>query len=143
MARIKLTLPEKFPFHTKIPVRITDLNYGRHLGNVSIMGFIHESRVRFLAHYGYTEFDVCGTALIQYDAAVVFKSQAFYGEVVDMAVGVKEFTTAGCDFFYLLTNGETGKEVARAKTHIVFFDYETQKKLPVPEEFKTLFETNE
>lgn len=73
------------------------------------MGFIHESRVRFLAHYGYTEFDVCGAALIQYDAAVVFKSQVFYGEVIDMAVTVKEFTTAGCDFFYLLTNGETGK----------------------------------
>ncbi len=31
------------------------------------------------------------------------------------------------------------KEVARAKTGIVFFDYEKRKIAPLPKEFRTLF----
>jgi len=139
MARIQIPLPENFPFQTKIPVRITDLNAVKHLGNVEIMGFIHEARMRFLVHYGFTEIDVFGAGLIQYDAAVVFKSQAFYGDVVSVEVSVGDFSSSGCDFFFRLSHTKTGKEIARAKTHMVFFDYRMQKKLPVPEKFKALF----
>ncbi len=139
MARIKITLPEIFPFYTEMPVRITDLNAVKHLGNVEIMGFIHEARMRFLAQYGFTEIDVFGAGLIQYDAAVVFKSQAFYGDVIKVEVSVGDFSSTGCDFFFRLAHSDSGKEIARAKTHLVFFDYRTQKKLPVPEKFKSLF----
>ncbi len=143
MVRIHFTLPENFPFHTEIPVRITDLNAARHLGNVEIMGFIHEARMRFLVNYGFTEMDVYGNGLIQYDAAVVFKAQAFYGDMVKVEVSVGDFSLTGCDFFFRLTHANTGKEIARAKTYMVFFDYRTQKKLPVPKTFRILFETNE
>jgi acyl-CoA thioesterase FadM len=46
----------------------------------------------------------------------------------------------GCDFFYQLVNKESGKEIARAKTGIVFFDYEKRKPTKVPEAFKKHFE---
>ena len=49
MARIKLTLPENFNFSTNIEVRITDINYGGHLGNDSVLEIIHEARIRMLA----------------------------------------------------------------------------------------------
>ena len=140
MAKIKLELPEKFYFHTEIPVRITDLNYGGHLGNDSVLTLIHEARVRFLKSYGYSEMDVCGAGLIQADTVIVYKQEAYYGTVIDFAVTVGDFTPAACDFFYLLTDKSNGKEIARAKTRIVFFDYQTRKKLPVPEEFKAKFE---
>ena len=51
MARIKLDLPERFPFSTELRVRITDVNYGGHMGNDSLLGLLHEARVRFLEHY--------------------------------------------------------------------------------------------
>jgi acyl-CoA thioester hydrolase len=140
MARIKINLPEQFPFYTEIPVRITDLNAARHLGNVEMMGFIHEARMRFLMHFGLNEMDVFGAGLIQVDAAVVFKSQAFYGDKVKIEVAAGDFSATGCDFFYRLSHVPSGREIARAKTFLVFFDYETQKKLPVPASFKTLFQ---
>ena len=46
MARIKLTLPERFPFTTTIPIRITDLNYGGHVGNDTVLALLHEARVQ-------------------------------------------------------------------------------------------------
>ena len=53
MARIKLTLPERFLFSASIPVRITDLNYGAHVGNDTILSLMHEARVQFLRLFGY------------------------------------------------------------------------------------------
>jgi len=36
MARIKILLPEHFSFSCSIPIRITDLNYGNHVGNDTV-----------------------------------------------------------------------------------------------------------
>jgi len=46
MARIKIEIPDKFIYKTEIPIRITDINYGGHLGNDSLLSIIHEARVR-------------------------------------------------------------------------------------------------
>ena len=62
MGRIKLDLPSNFNYQTNIKVRISDINYGGHLGNDSILSIIHESRVRFLNEYGFSEKDILGLA---------------------------------------------------------------------------------
>jgi acyl-CoA thioesterase FadM len=41
-----------------------------------------------------------------------------------------------------VTNKETGKELARAKTGILFYDYAEKKILQVPKKFKSLFSSN-
>jgi len=39
MARQRLTLPTTHLFTTKIDVRITDINYGNHVGNDAFVGY--------------------------------------------------------------------------------------------------------
>jgi len=140
MARIKIALPEKFIFKTEIPVRITDINYGGHLGNDSLLSIIHEARVRFLKHLEYSESNVEGNGIIMIDAGVQYKSEGFYGDELLVEVAVSDFTGIGCDFVYRLTNKESNKEIATVKTGIVFFDYEKRKTAPVPIEFKKKIE---
>ena len=138
MARVKLAMPGEFLFETEIPIRITDINYGGHLGNDSVLALVHEARVQFLAQYGFSELDVGeGAGMIQADAVIIFRSEAFYGDVVQIKVTVDDFSATGCDFLFLLSNKESGKEIARAKTGIVFFDYEKKKLLKVPDSFRT------
>lgn len=48
MPRVKVALPVSFPFTTQLPVRITDINYGAHLGNDALLGLLHEARIHFL-----------------------------------------------------------------------------------------------
>ncbi|NOY74692.1 MAG: thioesterase [Kiritimatiellaeota bacterium] len=139
MARVKLELPESFLFSTEMPIRITDINYGGHLGNDAVLSITHEARVRFLAEHGYSEMDTCGAGMIQADAAVVYKSEAFYSDIVRVSVALADFTSSGCDFVFLLENAETGKEIARAKTGNVFYDYERKKPMRVPEPFAAKF----
>ncbi len=139
MPRIKLDLPTNFHFTTEIPVRITDINYGGHLGNDAVLSIIHEARVRFLMEKGYTEFNVEGVGIIMTDSAVVYKSEAFYGESLRIQVAVKDFSKYGCDLYYLLRERESGREVVHAKTGIAFFNYEERKLAAVPEKFQQQF----
>jgi acyl-CoA thioesterase FadM len=70
------------------------------------------------------------------DAVIVFTSEGFYGDIITIDVTVADFSRTGCNVLYRLLSRETGKEVARAKTGIVFFDYNTRKVVSVPEKFK-------
>lgn len=138
MARVRLDLPEEFEFSTEIRVRISDINYGGHLGNDSLLSLINEARLRFLNKNDFTESDIDGFGLIMVDAAIVYRSEGFYGEVLNIEVTTDEFSRYGCDFVYRITNKETGKEIARAKTGIAFIDYEKKRVVRVPEKFKAI-----
>lgn len=140
MARIKIEIPEKFIFKTEIPIRITDINYGGHLGNDSLLSIVHEARVKFLSHLNYSEANVEDLGVIMIDAGIQYKSEGFYGDVLLIEVAVAEFTGIGCDFIYRITNKESTKEIALAKTGIVFFDYQKRKTAPVPTAFRKKIE---
>ena len=74
------------------------------------------------------------------DSAIQYKSEGFYGDELLVEIAVNDFTGIGCDFVYRITNKNTSKEIAFAKTGIVFFDYEKRKTAPVPEIFKKRIE---
>lgn len=139
MARIKLTLPTTFGFKTQIPVRITDLNYGKHVGNDAVLSIIHEARIQFLGNRGIKELDEQGTGLIMSDVAIVYKGEGFHGDVFDVEIAAAEYTASGFDLYYRITarRGETTVAIAEAKTGMVCFDYRQHKVTRLPEEWKT------
>lgn len=138
MSRIKIAVPEKFIFSTEIPLRISDINYGGHLGNDAVLSIFQEARIRFLNQFGYSEVNIEGTSVIMVDAAVQYKSQGFYGDVLTIKLSVDDIQRIGCNFLYLALNKKTGVEVARGKTGIVFFDYGNNKLASMPEPFKVI-----
>lgn len=139
MARIRLALPGEYIFSTRIPVRIGDINYGGHLGNDAILSIMHEARLQFLNQFGFTELDVGGASLIMADSAIVYKSEGFHGQVISIEMNAVDFSNSGFDLFYRLTNSETGKEIAVAKTGMVCFNYDSRKVVPVPPAFREKF----
>jgi len=140
MQRIKIDLPQKFIFSTEISVRVSDVNFAGHLGNDSILSIVHECRIRFLANFGFSEIDTCGAGIIMFDAALQYKNQGYYGDVLLVDVSVDNFIKTGCDFVFRISKKSDGKEIARAKTGIAFFDYKNNKLLTVPDKFKKLVE---
>src|SRR5215213_1551463 len=136
MARIKLSLPETFSFHTFIPIRITDINYGGHVGNDTILSLIHEARVQFFKSIGYAELQFAGTSLIMSDVAIEYKSELFHGDIVKAYVTTGEIGRVGFDVYYKLVNSANESIVAFAKTGMVCYNYENKKVVSVPEEAK-------
>lgn len=135
MARVKFELPGNFSFSTSIPIRITDLNYGGHVGNDTILTIIHEARVQFLKQFGLEELKFAGVGLIMSDAAIEFKNELFHGDVVRAWVTATDFTKISFDLYYKLEKA-TGEPVAFAKTGMICFDYSRKKVVAVPDGIK-------
>jgi acyl-CoA thioester hydrolase len=133
---MKLILPTKFLFSTEISLRISDMNYGGHLGNDAVLSIIHEARMQFLQSMGYSEFDIEGLGIMMTDATVIYMSEGFYGDVLKVEVNAADFQSAHCDIVFRLRKKNSGKEVARAKTGIVFINRQTRKIAPLPDAFR-------
>jgi acyl-CoA thioester hydrolase len=140
MARIKIDLPDKFSFTTSIQVRITDINYGGHVGNDAILSLVHEARMRFLKQHGYTELELGGVGLIMADAAIEFRNELFYGDTVIVSLACAEFSKVSFDIYYKLektpdpTLDQKRIPVAIVKTGMVCYDYANKKIAAIPEE---------
>jgi len=139
MARIKIDLPEHFSFSCQIPVRITDINYGGHVGNDTVLTILHEARMQFLHHLGYTEMSFAGAGMIMADVAIEFKSELFYGDTVIASVTTGEISKIGFDLIYKLEKETDDKRklVAAAKTGMICYDYDKKKIVAVPEDAKS------
>jgi acyl-CoA thioester hydrolase len=137
MARLKLDLPQQFIFTTSISVRVSDINYGGHVGNDSILSIMQEARMKFINHLGYKdEISITDTiGIIVADAAVIYKSESFYGDIMDVKIAIEDISKYGFDMLYQLNNIEKGKEIARGKTGIVCLDYSTRKLATIPTNF--------
>jgi YbgC/YbaW family acyl-CoA thioester hydrolase len=138
MERVKIDLPDTFSFSTIITIRITDLNYGAHVGNDTFLSLMQEARQQFLMSYGYKELSVEGVALILADAAIEYKKELSYAEAVKISVTAAGFDKYGFDIFYKM---EVIKEkgiilAAKAKTGILCYDYEKRKLVKMPEAAK-------
>jgi acyl-CoA thioesterase FadM len=140
MARVKIQPPLSYPFFTTIPVRVTDINYGGHVGNDAIVSLVHEARMQYLSHHGLTELQFRGVGLIMADLAVEFKSESFYGDKITVGVACIEFTRVGFDIMYKLSKEGAGKEiiVALAKTGMICYDYNLKKVSSLPTGIKEL-----
>ena len=139
LARIQIDLPDRFSFATPITIYINHINYGNHLDNAALLALVSEARVRFLKSLGYSELDVEGYGIIVADAAVQYRSEAFHGEVLVFEMTAHDFNKYGCDLVYRVSEQAGGREVARGKTGIMFFDYTTKRPVAVPPAFRARF----
>jgi acyl-CoA thioester hydrolase len=130
MPRVEIELPERFTFSTELEVRVSDLNYGNHVGNDGVLTVIHEARRRYLRSLGEDEIGKDGLGFVIADAALVYRAQAFYGDRLTVQVAAAEFQSRSCTFYYRVSKGEV--TVAEARTGVVCFDFKAQKAMAMP-----------
>lgn len=136
MNRIKIELPDQFHFSTEIKIRITDLNYGGHVGNDVFLALIHEARQQFLMKHGYGELSFAGVGLIMADVALEYKKELKHGDLIRISVCAADFDKLGFDLFYKLEVLQSDGPVlaGKAKTGMICYDYTAKKKTAVPED---------
>ena len=140
MGRIKLIIPEHKIFSTEIAVRITDINYGNHVGNDALVSMLHDARMQWLSSLNYTELNIENAALIMADLAVEYKAESFYGDVLFIGISIGEITKVSFEIFYEVTTIRSDKKIliAKAKTGMVCYDYEAKKVANIPERFSQI-----
>ena len=136
MGRVEIELPESFPYAVELEVRVSDLNYGNHLGNDAVLALVHEARRRYLRQLGADEIGADGTGFVVADSAVIYRAQAFYADRLRIEVAAGDFGSRSCAFFFRVTAAGDGREVAEARTGMVSFDFKAQKAVTIQPELR-------
>lgn len=142
MATIRINMPGNFSFSTSMQVRITDINYGGHLGNDSLLSILHEARLQYLQNFGFSELDAGGAGLIMADVAIVYKGEGFQGDVLQIQIAAGELSSRGFVLFYKITCQREDKNIliAEAQTTMLCFNYTTRKVISMPEKLREKLE---
>lgn len=137
MPRIKLQPHPFYEYRHTLTVRVTDLNYGNHLGNHSLAAFIHEARARVLGELNCTEFDLGDgkTGLVIADIAINFLGEGFIFDVIQIESHIVELSKKSFRIAHRLTCGE--RLIALAETGLVALDYKTRRVTALPLSFTT------
>ncbi|MNZ56722.1 hypothetical protein D3C78_746750 [compost metagenome] len=141
MARLHLELPEDgFRYSTRMTVRSTEINAGKHLGNDALISLLSEARSRFLFAHGIDEGgDADGLGIIVTDLANLYKAEARARDELLFEVGLMDLNRYGGDITFRVSRPADGTLVALAKNGFVFFDYRAGKVAPMPETFRARF----
>ena len=134
MTRIKVKLPDKFIFTTEIPLRISDINYGGHLGHDVFLPITHEARIQFLDKMGYNEMNLEGYGIIIAGVVIEYIKESFYGENLIVNIGVNNFHKYGFDIVYQLVSKKNKTEIGRVITALVLYDYSVRKIVRLPKQ---------
>jgi len=134
---IKVPRIENTIFSTLIEVRVSDINYGNHLGHDSAVSFFHEARVRFLKGLGYSELNIDGFGILITNLIVNYINEAFYSDKVTIKIGLGEVKKTSIDLIYNAQLYETDKMLANAITTITFYDFNKRKAARIPKGFLT------
>ncbi len=117
-------------------IRVTDLNYGGHVGNDTILSLLQEARQQFLQSKGYAELEVESYGLIMADAMIEYKKELNHRDKIKIAVTAADFDKLGFDLYYQVLIINNGEEVlaVRAKTGMMLYDYDAKKKVSLTDE---------
>jgi len=140
MARVKIVIPDNKIGSFVIPVRISDVNYGNHVGNDSVVSILHEARVMWLNQYNLTELNIDGVGLIMSDLEIEFKKESFYGDIIEVQLSIGEISRIGFELYYQLNTKRYDEPVilAIAKTGMICYNYLNKKVVTIPYVLKNL-----
>jgi YbgC/YbaW family acyl-CoA thioester hydrolase len=128
---------ENFKFSTDVDVRISDINYGGHLGNDRYLSLFQDARLRYLKQFGFSEISIGNnTSLIMSQAHINFKAEVFWGDQLKIFTRISSIKATRFIFDYLIVANQTDEKViATGYTEMVGFDYQQRKVKRLPPDF--------
>ncbi|WKD27156.1 thioesterase family protein [Halomonas sp. KG2] len=132
MERVTLDFPTAAIIHRHpLTVRVTDMNYGRHLGHDALVSLLHEARVHAFAALGLPEWDMKG---IVADLAVQYQSEARWPDALVIETAVPEPQGKALTVYQRICHAETDKVVATARVNQLLLDLSSGRPVKVPDD---------
>lgn len=134
MERVKLEFPEAAIRHRHpLSVRVTDMNYGQHLGHDTVISLMHEARTHALAALGFTEGDLGGYPCVAADLAVQYQAEARWPDALVAETAIPEPGRRAITVFHRLQRPADARTVATARITLMLVNPESGRSVAVPE----------
>ncbi|WP_253449446.1 thioesterase family protein [Halomonas sp. Y3] len=138
MERVRLEFPETAIVHRQpLTVRVTDMNYGRHLGHDTLVSLLHEARIQALAALGLTEWDLGGYPSVVADLAIQYQSEARWPDALVVETAIPAPEGRAITVYHRVLHAEGGRPVATARLNVLLVDPATGRPEAVPEAVTT------
>lgn len=138
MERVRLEFPDTAIVHRQpLTVRVTDMNYGRHLGHDTLVSLLHEARIQALAALGLTEWDLGGYPSVVADLAIQYQSEARWPDALVVETAIPALEGRAITVHHRVLHAEGGRPVATARLNVLLVDPATGRPVAVPEAVTT------
>lgn len=111
-----------------IKPRISDINYGGHVGHVELINLLHEVRVQFLRKHHLNEIEINGGSLIVRELQIKYLNQSFWNDDLKIHLMLK-IVGAKIIFHYSIYNISNDNMTANAEITMVLIDKNNPKPL--------------
>ncbi len=134
----------KFTHHYPIEVRLGDLDAYWHVNNTKFLVYLEHARSLYMQEMGlFDRKNLWNLPLIVGDVHCRYHNPILLGDTVIVSMGVTRITEKTVTFEYELT-GEDGTPLyAAAETIMVAYDYNTKQSVPVSDELRRKFSSQE
>jgi len=126
----------------RLSVRFRDCDPLGHANNAVFLTYLEQARftlwraqLNFMAKPA-AEGGRRGPGFILARAEIDFRAQVRYGDEIEVRIGLTGFGRSSFSYEYELVNIGTEAVVATAKTVQVWFDYDTNRPVPLPEDLR-------
>lgn len=133
---------DEFRHRTRLDVRLGDLDPFGHVNNAVIATYVEQGRVLYLRDVLGTGADPVSMPFILAMLQIDYLSQVMFNDVVDVGSRVDWIGRSSIGMSHLLINQE-GRELARSETVLVAFDYDVEKPMRVPDDWRATLATHE
>jgi len=124
-----------FRFSTTVEVRWRDLDAMNHVNNAVYFTYLEHARVHYLRELGLVPESPSGIGFILAEACCQFKSPLSLGERVTVRIRVSDLGRSSFVFRYRM-EGEDGRLAAEAHTTQVRYDYDSERSVPLSDEWR-------
>ncbi|WP_355659770.1 acyl-CoA thioesterase [Halomonas salifodinae] len=134
MERVRLEFPaEAWTHRHSLAVRITDMNYGRHLGHDALVSLLHEARTQAFAALGVTEWDIHGRPSVVADLAIQYQAEARWPDTLEVETALPVPAGKALVAFQRVVRPADGVQVALARLNLLLLDPASGRPAAVPE----------
>ncbi|RMF17960.1 MAG: acyl-CoA thioesterase [Gammaproteobacteria bacterium] len=133
LKRTAIDVPEWTDFVYPVHIESRHINDAGHMAFTTVPELLDRTRRAWFDHLGLDEQHLDGVGVIVADLQVIYCSEGHEGETLAVAMSVADVSQRSCQIIYRLTERSSGREVARARTALVFFDYTRKQPAHMPD----------
>jgi acyl-CoA thioester hydrolase len=127
-----------FRFSTNLEVRWRDVDALGHVNNAVFFTYLEQARVHYLRELGFALDNPTDVGIIIAEASCRFKSPLRLREQVTVRARVSELRRSSFTLEYRIEGGD-GRLAATARTVQVCFDYDEERPIPIPTQWREAF----
>ena len=128
----------QFRFYHPIEVRYGDLDPQGHVNNAKHLTYFEQARISYLVELGLFTKDqsFMEIGVILADVHITYLAPIYFGEHIKVGVQPVKLGTKSMTWAQNIMDVKTGKELARGEVILVTYDYEAEKTINIPHEWR-------